>query len=702
MSNMRTFSHEKPMSISIDRTLMIWGGLLAFVLVCIFFKAEISWLESYPDILMLPVGEVMNQGMVAVVDSVGPAFFAVSGLLTWPFTWVQQLFHWLPWPVTMALVAIVAHAAQGYRLVAFAVLSMLYMLVAGYWYQSMNSLSLVAISVPMAILVGFGFGVWGFYSKRAEALIMPSLDLLQTIPAFAYLIPILLLFGFGPVVGLIASLLYSFPPMVRNTILGLRGVAEEVIESGLMSGATRAQLFWQVRLPSAQRQILLGVNQATMASLSMVIVASIIGGTDDIGWEVLSTMRKALFGESLLAGIVIALIAMIMDRVTWGLAVRESEYNNEEPPSWHQRHRHWVVAGAAFALLFVLSKFIPALHEYPEAWQVHPAKYLNDSIAYVILHYRGAIETIKTVSFFYIMLPTKIGLGETISPYSWGFEMTTAHSVGYLVLFTGLIGAAFRYFSSRVAIAVAVFGIIYYFGLTKIPWLALSVVFMVLGWRLGGWKLALGTFLGLSFLLVTGSWDVAVLSLYMCGLAVILSFIIGGSIGIWAAHNDRVSAIVRPINDTLQTMPLFVLLIPVVMIFKIGEFSALLAIIAYAFVPAIRYVEHGLRDLPEEVIEAATAMGCTGRQLLFQVKLPLAQPIIMLGLNQTIMYAIAMLVIAALVGTNDLGQQVYIGLGDGDFGVGMTAGIGMAIIAMIADRMTQGWSAGKRRELGIS
>ncbi len=688
------------MNRSVDRSALIWAGLILFMIASVYLSRDMAWLKTYPHALMVPVAPVMNQGMVALVDAFGSVFLAISGLLTWPFGWIQQLLHWLPWPVTMALVAIVAHAAQGYKLVAFAVLSMFYMLVTGYWFQSMNSLTLVAISVPMAIAVGFAIGVWGFSSRRAERVIMPSLDLLQTVPAFAYLIPILLLFGFGPVVGLIASLLFSFPPMVRNTILGLRGVSPEIVESGLMSGATRRQLFWQVRLPSARRQILLGVNQATMASLSMVIVASIIGGTDDIGWEVLSTMRKALFGESLLAGIVIALIAMILDRITWGLAMADSDDKAVELPSWHQRHRHWGVAGVAFVVLLLLSRIIPALEQYPEAWQIHPARYLNDGINYIIVNYRGAIETIKTISFFYIMLPTKIGLEQTISPYSWGFEMTLGHTIGYVVLVTGMAAAAFHYLSQRTAIVVAVFGLIYYFGLTNIPWLALCVVFIFMGGRLGGVRLAVGTALGLAFLLLTGSWEVAILSLYMVGLAVILSFVIGGAIGTWAAHSDRVSAIVRPINDTLQTMPLFVLLIPVVMIFKIGEFSALLAIIAYAFVPAIRYVEHGLRDLPEEVIEAATAMGCTSRQLLFHVKLPLALPVIMLGLNQTIMYAIAMLVIAALVGTSDLGQQVYIGLGDGDFGVGMTAGIGMAIIAMIADRMTQGWSAGKRRQMG--
>ena len=121
----------------------------------------------------------------------------------------------------------------------------------------------------------------------------------------------------------------------------------------------------------------------------------------------------------------------------------------------------------------------------------------------------------------------------------------------------------------------------------------------------------------------------------------------------------------------------------------------------YAVVPAIRYAEHALRSVPAQVVEAATCFGCTRSRLLWRVKLPLAMPVIMLGLNQTIMFGIAMLVIAALVGTNGLGQRVYIGLGDGDFGVGIVAGIGMAFIAMIADRMTQGMSRAWQERLGL-
>ena len=233
------------------------------------------------------------------------------------------------------------------------------------------------------------------------------------------------------------------------------------------------------------------------------------------------------------------------------------------------------------------------------------------------------------------------------------------------------------------------------------PWLALLLIYSFAAWKVGGPKLGIGTFLGLGFLVVTGLWPEAMLSVYLCSIAVIISFLLGTALGIWAASNEMVSAILRPINDTLQTMPLFVILIPFVMIFKIGEFTALLAIIAYAIVPAIRYGEHVLRNLPEGVIEAAEMMGCTKRQMLWSVKIPLALPVMMLGLNQTIMYGIAMLVIAALVGTNGLEQIVYIGLSDGNFGLGIIAGMGLAIIAMIADRMTQAWSRNRQSELGI-
>ena len=679
----------------------IWLGLIALTLVFLAMRGAATWLIQFPTDWVLPITEWLNVFMDWCVAHFGPAFRAFSAALDVPMTAVRELLNWLPWSVTLALLTFAAYAASGWRLAAFTFFAILYMVVIGYWTESMNSLSLVAISVPMAVAIGFALGALAFYSKRAERVVMPLMDLLQTVPAFAYLLPILILFGFGPVVGLIASILYAFPPTVRNTMLGLSRVPEEVIEAGLMSGATPSQLFWRVRAPSALQQILLGVNQTTMAAFSMVIIASIIGGTADIGWEVLSTMRKALFGESLLAGIVIALMAMVMDRITAAAATTEPA----EPDlnaSFLARHRNLASAVALGLGVALLAQIFPFLKSYPEAWEIYPAQYMNDAITYLVVEYADAISLIKTWAFFFAMLPVKVGLEQTISPFSWGFEFTDTLKILYAVISLVLIVWIARKRQLSSAVLAAFCAVLLFFGLTRLPWPALLAMATLLSWQLGGARLALGTFAGLSFLLLAGVWPQTLLSIYLCGLAVLLSFAIGATLGILASEFDGVSAFLRPINDTLQTMPLFVILIPFVMIFKIGEFTALLAIMAYAVVPAIRYAEHGLRSVPDIVVEAATAIGCTRWQLLWRVKLPLALPVMMLGLNQTIMFGIAMLVIAALVGTNGLGQRVYIGLGDGDFGFGMVAGIGMAIIAMIADRLTQAWSKKRQQQLGLS
>ena len=363
---------EKPRRLrSIDETRRIdwiWAALILATLALLALKDTAGWLIEYPAEWVVPVTPWLNAFMQWCVDTFGPTFRAFSAAIGVPMTAVRDLLNWLPWSVTLTLVTFASWTIAGWRLAAFAFFAILYMPVIGYWTESMNSLALVAITVPTAVAIGFGLGSLAFFSKRAERVITPTLDLMQTVPAFAYLLPILLLFGFGPVVGLIASILYAFPPTVRNTHLGLMRVSTEVIEAGLMAGATPSQLFWRVRAPSALRQILLGVNQTTMAAFSMVIIASIIGGTADIGWEVLSTMRKAQFGESLLAGIVIALMAMVMDRITAAVATAEPR----DPGAAHgflARHRNAVVALGLAVGVGLLAQLLPFLKEYPESWE---------------------------------------------------------------------------------------------------------------------------------------------------------------------------------------------------------------------------------------------------------------------------------------------------------------------------------------------
>ena len=294
-----------------------------------------------------------------------------------------------------------------------------------------------------------------------------------------------------------------------------------------------------------------------------------------------------------------------------------------------------------------------------------------------------------------------MGFEGVVRPFSFGFDLTLPVSLGYVGFIAALAVAATHYFSWRTAVGVVIVATLLYFGMTGTPWPVFMIIVVTLSWQVGNWNVAAGAFLAMAFMLLTGVWAQAMLAVYLCGAAVLVSFVLGSAIGIWASRNDKVSAFVRPINDTLQSMPLFVFLIPVLMFFRVGEFTAFLAIIAYAIVPAIRYTEHGLRNVRPDIVEAAKALGCTEGQLLRQVKLPLALPEIMLGLNQVVMFGLAMLVIAALVGTKGLGYLIYFALSRANVGEGVVAGLSMALIAIIADRIIQSWSNKKKIELGL-
>ena len=685
-----------------EKNTLSWIVIILITIVLLFFQDKWDWISKYPKELIVPISDWINFSMEKFIDKFGWFFLNISWLLSWPIIGAQWLLHSVPWVVIIFLVTFTAYLSSGLKLALFTLSASFYMVLIGYWDESMNTLALVIISVPMAIFIGFGLGVWGFFSKRAEKVIMPILDIFQTVPTFAYLLPILLLFGFGTVVGLIASILYSFPPMVRNTILGLKRVPDHIIESAIMSGANSKQLFWQAMLPSCKKQILLGINQSTMAALSMVIIAAIIGGTADIGWEVLYYIRKAEVGQSLVVGLVIALMAIIIDRITSGFALKSDKEKKSLEFFKNFRMNYLSLAIAGSILLFLIARFFVVLDDWPYNLSVWVSGYINDLFETFVKTFRTEIKQLKTYTLFFIMLPTKIGFQEAVSPFTWGFKLEIVHKVFYFASFFILSLWFLKNKKNNIFIFILLLMIFLYFGLTHMPWPSLLLIYSFFAWQVGRYKLALGTFFGLGFIVVVGMWPEAMISVYLCGIAVVFCFIVGTSIGIWAAHNTIVSAIVRPINDTLQTIPLFVILIPFVMLFKIGDFTALLAIIIYAIVPSIRYAEHGIRNLPSEVIDASKMMGSTKTQLLFLVKLPLALPVIMLGLNQTIMYGIAMLVIAALIGTNGLEQIVFIGLTDGNMGKGLIAGLSMAIIAMIVDRITKTISEKRSEALGLA
>ncbi|MGV3549590.1 ABC transporter permease [Rhizobium sp.] len=657
---------------------------------CLILAPYLPWITVWPETLTVPATSWIGTTVTTLFDFLKPAARAVSALLSYPMTWANLLLVNAPYTLTIGLLTALGWYLGGLRMALMVLVGLGFILCSGYWTASMNTLALVFVSVPLALLFGMAIGLLGYEYRAINRAIETLLDIMQTVPTFAYLTPLLLLFGFGPVVGLIASVIYAAPPMARNVMLGLQRVDPEIREAAIMNGATRAQQLFLVEIPSASKQIMVGVNQTIMAALSMVIIAAVIGGFNDIGWEVLLTMRKAAFGQSLVAGLVIVIFAILADRMSAVLAETDRRHSLR-------------IAGAIAALSIFVALFgatwLPRANEFAV---------VKGTVA-TIDTYLGAftasngvvLDGIKNGAMFYMLLPLRIGLDEAVLPFTWGFQWTVAMSLSLFAVM-GVVALVFA-LRGRAALGLCLLlasGILVT-GIANLPWPFMVISLGALGWLAGGLRLASFAVLMIGVILLIGLWSPALLSLYLCAAAVVFCVVVGGAIGLLCSLSDVAWKIVRPICDFLQTIPQFVYLIPVLMFFQIGEFSAFLAICAYAIVPMIRYTKHGLTSTPDDLIEAAVASGASSAQIMREVRIPYSAPSILLGLNQTIMYSFSMLVIAALIGTTDLGQQIYLALGQGDVGLGIAAGAAMAILALVADRLIQGFAARQRRVLGL-
>lgn len=232
--------------------------------------------------------------------------------------------------------------------------------------------------------------------------------------------------------------------------------------------------------------------------------------------------------------------------------------------------------------------------------------------------------------------------------------------------------------------------------LRGLPWWVVILIFMALAWQSSKrWTLTVAVGVLLFFVGVLGLWDLTMQTLALMLMATIVSVVIGVPMGILVAKSRVMRGITLPVLDVMQTMPSFVYLIPALMLFGLGKVPAILATIIYAVPPLIRLTDLGIRQVDHEVVEAATAFGGSPNQILFGVELPLATPTIMAGLNQTIMMALSMVVVASMIGARGLGEQVLNGIQTLDVGKGLEAGIGIVILAIVLDRITQGF--GKSR-----
>ncbi len=663
-----TMAASRPTAFPLRR--LVWPGIFVISLGLLYLPHGIvpRWATALPRTWRIPLQGWISAAMNWLINDATFGLFTVrdltrfvSHVLEVPFAVATSLFSTglvsgqgstgiqllppLPWIGVLAAAAILGYHAGGAGLAAIAGCSFLYLAVFGQWQSAMITLSSIVIAVPFGVVGGMLLGVAGYRAPRFRKVMVPILDGMQTVPVFAYLLPILILFGFGPISALIATIIYAMPPMVRVTMLALDNVSPEIVEFGRMAGCTKRQLIARVMMPVARAPLMVGVNQVIMLSLNMVIIASMIGA-GGLGFDVLKSLRSLDIGGGLQSGVAIVVLAVALDRISQAYALRASRMANIAGRSFVERYALPLSALGAALAFWLLGFIIPAMKVYPAGLEVSTAEYWDALVRWLNVNFFDTFEAIKTAILLDLLVPVKRFM--LAQPWPW-------------------------------AIAVVSFA----------------------AWQLVGPRRAAITLAFALFIVFTGNWEPTTVTVYLVGVSVVIAGLIGIPIGIAAGLNSRAWTIVQAVIDTLQTLPSFVYLIPVVMLFRVGDFTAMIAIILYALTPAIRYTALGVREVNPALIEAATSMGTTRRQRLLKVRLPLALPEIMLGINQTIMLAISMLVITALVGTRDLGQEVYIALAKADVGRGVVAGLGVAMIAMIADRMMTGSAARVKRRLGL-
>jgi glycine betaine/proline transport system permease protein len=648
-----------------------WGIFAVIITLGIFLffaQDQAPYLVEYPRDWVIPLRFVISDWMQWLIKEFDLGFFtfkeltrSIAWLLEWPLSAANSLLATgftfstepgapvvlspAPWIAVIIIFGLLAFHLSGTRLAVLVTGCFGYLALFGQWHSAMITLSSIVIAVPLGVSIGFVLGIAAYRHPVFEKWLTPVLDLMQTVPIFAYLVPVLFLFGFGPVAAMIATMIYATPPMVRVTILALKQVPVELVEYGNMAGCARGQLLRKIQVPVAQKSLMVGVNQVIMLSLNMVIIASMIGA-GGLGFDVLSSLRRLAIGDGLEAGLAITFLAIALDRLSQAFADRPQTSRLSQSRRLLSHSQFTLVVLITLLISWPASHFYPALGVYPESLQITTSHFWDDLVKWININFFDQLEAIKTFLLIHIMMPVK-------------------------------------------------------HFLLKTPWVISIAVITLIGYRLGRFRLAaLGMALTV-FIAAVGLWSKAMITVYLCGVSVLFAACIGIPIGILAASNSRTNRAAQVAIDTLQTLPSFVYLIPVVMLFRVGDFAAMLAVIAYSVAPAIRYTILGIQQVPAHLIEASRAMGCTPNQIRWRVQLPIALPQIMLGINQTIMMALSMLVITALVGTRDLGQEVYIALTKADTGGGIVAGVCVACIAIVADRFISQWSHKKKMKLGL-
>lgn len=309
---------SKISKIRINKWLVYAGvGGIALIISFILRQVDLEVFLKFPLDVEFPVKSRMNDGLDWLVIN-GAWFF--DGISYQIKVWLGRLkdfLIWLPWPVFSGLVLLLAWRIGGRKIVLLAITALLYIGVMHLWESAMVTVAIMIVSVSISIMFGIPIGILGSRSDRFDKILRPILDGMQTMPSFVYLVPGIMFFGLGNVSAVIATVLYSIPPCIRLTNLGIRQVDSQVIEAGTAFGSNRMQLLTKVQIPLAIPTIMAGINQTVMMALAMSTIAAMVGA-GGLGQDVLLSMGQLDQGGAFLAGMGIVLMAIVIDRITQG------------------------------------------------------------------------------------------------------------------------------------------------------------------------------------------------------------------------------------------------------------------------------------------------------------------------------------------------------------------------------------------------
>lgn len=632
------------------------GLLLAIALGLALGKPVLpSGLIRPPEWLVQPFADWINAAFYFLQNDLGLMALtrAFSGVVEWLLDVTANLLYgksrWpnigpIPWVVIAATAFMAGYALKGWRLAALSGGTFVWIALMGQWKWAMETLSVIVVATPFSVFLGLAMGVLAWRSPRFERVLNPILNVAQSLPHFAYMVPVVVFIGVGPKAGAIVTIIFSVPPMIRMTLFGLKKVPEEVIEAGKMAGTTRWQLLSRVRIPTARAEILIGVNQVIMQCLAMVVLASFIG-MPGLGQKLLQLLQALKIGLSVEIGVTIVLLAITLDRLSKAWAFRLPEHG-EPSAMWLRRNRLLVIWIGLCVVGFMLARFAPYFHEVERNQALSVAGPIDAAMDQLIRLIAPLTAWLRWFLITWVLIPMR-------DAYLW------------------------------------------------LPFTAVLTLLAALGWAVGGLRSALICVSYFALIALSGWWDRAMVTVYMVSISVLIAAAIGLPLGIWAARSPARAERTLLICDTAQTFPSFIYLIPVIMLFGVNDVAVVAAVVVFAAVPIVRYTIEGLCNVPSELVEAAEMSGATRRQTLWNVRLPMALPTMLVGANQSVMFSLFMVIIAAFIGTQDLGQEMQRALSSTDVGKGMVLGFAVAFMGLMTDHLITRWSEGRKRALGV-